>query len=77
MRLATLLMVGLFSFATTVHADDDDDSPTPAEIKMLFSVRIIARQSPILPLPPGMPLVSWKPKAATSVLPHSSLRIWR
>ncbi|WP_313651508.1 serine protease [Pantoea sp.] len=36
MRLATLLMVGLFSFATTVHADDNDDSPTPAEIKMLF-----------------------------------------
>ncbi len=36
MRLATLLIVGLFSFTAFVHADDNDDSPTPAEIKMLF-----------------------------------------
>lgn len=36
MRLATLLIVGLFSFTAVVHADDNDDSPTPAEIKMLF-----------------------------------------
>ncbi|NIF22014.1 MULTISPECIES: trypsin-like serine peptidase [Pantoea] len=36
MRLAILLLLGLFSLSTVVHADDDDDSPTPAEIKALF-----------------------------------------
>lgn len=77
MRLATLLMVGLFSFATTVHADDDDDSPTPAEIKMLFFGKDHRQAITDITAAPGMPLVSWKPKAATSVLPHSSLRIWR
>lgn len=36
MRLAILLLIGLFSFNTVVHADDDDDAPNPDEIKTLF-----------------------------------------
>ena len=36
MRLAILLLTGLFCFTTLAHADDDDDAPNPDEIKMLF-----------------------------------------
>jgi hypothetical protein len=66
-----VLLLGTFTlFSGFSHADDGgDDTMSAKDVKTLFLVMTIVRVLPTLLSPHGMLLASWKPPAATYVLP--------